>query len=89
MMARLYAVACPHGVITFHATADVPNRIAFAYGDADRLREVVTACARHAKGSDALLVPGLPEAPTQSAGIKALIAFADMVAARRGVRACN
>lgn len=54
-------------------------------GPAKTVRNLMIATARHGYGRSAgkLLVPGVPEAPNQSAGLDALLAF------RRWLDACE
>lgn len=50
--------------------------IALVRGPAAKLRDAVCACARHARRSDALFVPGVPEAPTDRAALDAAATWA-------------
>ncbi len=51
--------------------------IMFARGPSKRLREFVEGRARHAYDGKTLLVPGVPEAPNQTAGCAALRRWCD------------
>lgn len=53
-----------------------------AKADGRRLRSLVTACARHARDSDALLVPGIPEANGDVAALRAARTFRDAILKR-------
>ena len=47
--------------------------IGFAAGPAKPLRQAIAATARLAYDGETLLVPGVPEAPDQNAGVDALV----------------
>lgn len=50
-----------------------------ARGPARKLRDFIDAVSRHAYDGETLLVPGVPEAPDQSAGLNALQAWLDCI----------
>lgn len=52
-----------------------------AKAPARKLKPVIEACARHGYGASVgvLLVPGIPEAPSQAKKLSALIAFQQFV----------
>lgn len=64
------------GVIEFSNTCP-PGHLPIAAGPADKLRELIMGACRHAYDGVTLLVPGIPEAPNQSAGLDALKRFRD------------
>lgn len=82
-MARLYATADRTGVIEFERIADVDGgAITFASGPARQLRELVEVNARHSYDGVTLLVPGIPEAPTDEEALKALRRFRELIELR-------
>lgn len=74
-MKRTYAVAWASGLIELRA--DVPDGACVICSGPDKaVSKFMEITARHGKGKAAgqLLVPGVPEAANQSAGMDALIA---------------
>jgi len=81
-MAKAKATHCAYcwasGLIQFGEIGTAPKAaIEFARGPEAALKETVAAVAREGQGASEgkLLVPGLPEAPNQHAGIDALESF--------------
>lgn len=70
----LYAVCDRRGVIEIvdHVPSGMLGIIA---GAAGRVRELMSATARHAHDGKTLLVPGIPEADTDDQALDALIRF--------------
>lgn len=63
-----------NGEIGFGRT--VPDgAVIIASGPAKKLRERLSVLARHAYDGETLLVPGVPEAPSQEEGMTALLAW--------------
>lgn len=54
-----------------------------ARGPARRVRGFIEAVSRHAYDGETLLVPGIPEAPDQSAALKALHSWLDWISGHR------
>lgn len=87
-MSDLIISACCYqsGEIEFIATgagAMVPQgALVIAKGPENRLREIISAVARHAYHGKTLLVPGVPEASSADAAIDALIDFRGRVERR-------
>lgn len=52
-------------------------------GPAKKVRELMSATARHAYDGKTLLVPGIPEAPSDTAAYDALVKFCDWLKSRR------
>ncbi|MDO9094480.1 MAG: hypothetical protein Q8R98_12085 [Rubrivivax sp.] len=82
---KAWCFAC--GTIGF-GTEEPDGAVVFATGPDRALREVVEVAARHAKprSSGTLLVPGVPEAPNQEAGMTALMDWVAWRAPRNGQR---
>lgn len=56
--------------------------LAIARGREDALRDLMCVASRHAYDGETLLVPGVPEAPDQIAGVDALKAWCNWLAQR-------
>lgn len=80
------------------AFCDRKGRIEFARGDgrnipdgmlgivegpAPKVRKLMQVTARHAYDNKTLLVPGIPEAPTDDAAYDALVTFCDWLKKRK------
>lgn len=77
----LYALCAANGVITFEPK--IPgdlSRLPIASGPARKLRDEISGVARHAYDGVTLLVPGVPEAPTEDAALDALLKFKQWIA---------
>lgn len=78
---KLYAYAWRSGLIEFGT--EIPDgAIAIAHGLPGTVRRIVTGCARVAYDNKTLLVPGVPEARSGNAKVKALTAFTRWLARR-------
>jgi len=66
------------GVIEF-GQAEPAGAIAIGKASSTRLREAVSAVARHAYDGTTLLVPGIPEATDSNDALNALVAFTRQV----------
>jgi hypothetical protein len=62
------------GVIEFGPTCP-PGRLPIAAGPRAKLERLIIGACRHGYDGTTLLVPGIPEADSQSAGLDALKAF--------------
>ena len=72
----MFALCAASGEITFasRVPADL-HLLPIASGPAKKLKAEISAVARHAYDGETPLVPGIPEAPDQSAAMDALLAF--------------
>lgn len=81
--ASAYAYCWATGEIEFGDTVPI-DAIAFAKGPLRALKQRVAVLARHGYKPDQLLVPGVPEAPNQNAGMDALVEFTKWAAKANG-----
>lgn len=89
-MTTTAAYCYANGVIGFDLCggAKVPTgAIWFARGDDLHVRSLVEVTARHGYTAGVLLVPGVPEAKSQRAGLDALFRYELWLAGRSDVRA--
>lgn len=92
MKYAIFANVGTDGVIVFAPNADTGlERLPVGQAtsaEASMFREVVSALARHSRDGAHLLVPGVPEASSQSEAVDALIVFRSRIdetmASRRG-----
>lgn len=77
-MSEIIAYCFASGRIEFGATQP-KGALPIVSGEEERIRRLIGATARHAYDGETLLVPGVPEAPDQIAGVDALIRFRDWI----------
>lgn len=77
-MNKIFAYAWASGLIEFGTTYPA-GALPIYSGEETRIREVVATHARHARTSESLLVPGIPEAANQREAMEVLIDFSDRV----------
>lgn len=77
-MSKVFAYAWASGLIEF-GKAYPDGALPIYSGEESRLREAVTIHARHARTSESLLVPGIPEATNQREALEVLIDFSDRI----------
>ncbi|PRH29627.1 host nuclease inhibitor protein [Burkholderia gladioli] len=76
------AFAWQSGLIEF--ASQVPTgALQIAEGPAKEIRRVIGVWARHSRTGDDLLVPGVPEADSETAKLDALIAFSFRIKERK------
>jgi len=76
----MYALCYASGEFVFARTIPVDTQaLPIAHGPAKKLRERISAVARHAYDGETLLVPGIPEAPDQKHAMDALLRFMDWI----------
>lgn len=81
--ATVIAYCWSGGLIQFGPS--VPEgAIGIARGEESKVREVIETTARHAKDNERLLVPGVPEAPNERAGLAALARYIQWLGERNG-----
>lgn len=78
----MHAYCWASGQIEF-GTRIPEGALPIARGPARKVRDFVEAVARHAYEGETLLVPGIPEAPDQSAALTALQAWLDWISVHR------
>ena len=76
---EIFAYCYPNGVIKFRsAKLGLPKgALPIVRGPGKIVREEISSKARHGYDGKTLLVPGVPEAPDQLAGVEALKRFND------------
>ncbi|PIL20509.1 hypothetical protein P775_08245 [Puniceibacterium antarcticum] len=79
MTQTTYAHCSRDGLISFSARQNHPGLICIGSGGA-AFRNLVDIRARHAKDSDALIVPGVPEAASDADALECVAYFTDWLA---------
>ncbi|HGE8287394.1 TPA: host nuclease inhibitor protein [Serratia marcescens] len=77
-MAKIFAYAWASGLIEF-GTEYPAGALPIYAGEDAPLRDAVTIHARHARTSESLFVPGIPEAANQHEALDVLIDFSDRI----------
>lgn len=73
-MKKIVAYAWASGLIEFGQNCP-DGALPVLVGNEQQVRELVDVLARHSRTSDALLVPGVPEAQSQDEAMEALTRF--------------
>lgn len=83
-MNKIRAYAFASGEIGFTGNALPNGALLLAYGPVDIVRDTVEGNARRAYDNETLLVPGCPEAETQTAALEAFTKFFERVQLQLG-----
>lgn len=74
----MIAYAYASGLIEFGSRVPV-GALPIITGPAKHVRQIISATSRHSRDSEEMLVPGVPEAKDQIAGVDALIRYTNWV----------